>query len=59
MSVSENLPRLNKNNKIFTVNEELPDQYVISVMTTFKALQKVKANKATWPDNIPAWVLRN
>ena len=58
VSVMENVPRLNKDNQIFTVNEELPDQYVI-VMTTFRALQKVKANKATGPENIPAWVLRN
>lgn len=59
VSVSEHLPRLNKDHTIFTVNEELPDQYVIDVMTTFKALQNVKVNKATGPDNIPAWVLRN
>ena len=26
---------------------------------TFKALESVKANKATGPDNIPAWALRN
>ncbi|KAK2172865.1 hypothetical protein NP493_923g00003 [Ridgeia piscesae] len=59
VSVSDHLPRLNKSHKVFDVNEELPDQYVISVCTTFKALQSVKANKATGPDNIPAWVLRN
>ena len=59
MSASENVLRLNKDNQIFTVNEELPDQYAISVMTTFRTLQKVKANKATGPDNIPPWVLRN
>ncbi|KAK2184427.1 hypothetical protein NP493_266g01005 [Ridgeia piscesae] len=53
VSVSDHLPRLNKSHKVFDVNEELPDQYVISVCTTFKA------NKATGPDNIPAWVLRN
>ena len=53
------MPRLNKSQKVFTANEELPDQYVISVYTTFKALESVKANKATGPDNIPAWVLRN
>ena len=57
--VSDHLPRLNKSHKVFDVNEELPDQYVISVCTTFKALESVKANKATGPDNIPAWVLRN
>ena len=59
VSVSDHLPRLNKNHKVFDVNEELPDQYVISVYTTFKALESVKANKATGPDNIPAWVLIN
>ncbi|KAK2183513.1 hypothetical protein NP493_308g00010 [Ridgeia piscesae] len=59
VSVSDHLPRLNKSHKVFDVNEELPDQYVISVCTTFKALESVKANKATGPDNIPAWVLRN
>ena len=59
MSVRDHLPRLNKSHKVFDVNEELPDQYVISVCTTFKALESVKANKATGPDNIPAWVLRN
>ena len=32
---------------------------MISVYTIFKALESVKANKATGPDNIPAWVLRN
>ena len=59
VSVSDPLPRLNMSHKVFDVNEELPDQYVISVYTTFKALESVKANKGTGPDNIPAWVLRN
>ena len=36
VSVSDHLPRLNTNHKVFTVNEELPDQYVISVFTTLK-----------------------
>ena len=44
VSVSDHLPRLNKNHKVFDVNEELPDQYVISVYTTFKALESVKAD---------------
>ena len=35
VSVSDHLPRLNKSHKVFDVNEELPDQYVISVCTTF------------------------
>ena len=44
LSVSEHLPRLDKHHDIFTVNEELPDAYTISV---------------THPDNIPAWVLKD
>ena len=31
VSVSDHLPRLNKSHKVFDVNEELPDHYVISV----------------------------
>ncbi|KAK2187075.1 hypothetical protein NP493_178g03006 [Ridgeia piscesae] len=59
VSVSGYLPRLNKSHKVLDVNEELPGQYVISLCTNFKALESVKANKATGPDNIPACVLRN
>ena len=47
VSVSDHLPRLNKSHKVFTVNEELLDQYVISLCTNFKALESVKTNKAT------------
>ena len=32
---------------------------MISVFITLKALENVNVNKATGPDNIPAWVLRN
>ena len=59
VSVSYHLPRLNNSYKVFDVNEELPDQSLISICTTFKALESAKANKATGPDNIPAWMLRN
>ena len=59
VSLSDYMYRLNTNHKVFTVNEELPDQYVISVFTTLKTLESVKVNKATGTDNIPAWVLRN
>ena len=38
-----------------TLNDELPDHYVITVMTTLDALQKIKTGKATGPDDIPAW----
>ena len=33
--------------------------YCISVDVTLLALQSVKTNKATCPDNIPAWVLKD
>ena len=59
LSVSEHLPRLDKHHDIFTVNEELPDEYCISVDVTLLALRRVKTNKATGPDNIPAWVLKD
>ena len=59
VSVSEYLPRLNTNHKVFTVNEELSDKYVIGVFTTLTAMESVKMNKATGPDNIPALVFRN
>ena len=59
LSVGEHLPRLDKHHDIFTVNEELPDAYCISVDVTLLALQRVKTNKSTGPDNIPAWVLKD
>ena len=59
LSVSEHLPRLDKHHDVFTVNEELPDAYCISVDVTLLALQRVKTNKATGPDDIPAWVLKD
>ena len=40
-------------------SEELPDAYCISVDVTLLALQRVNTNKATGPDNIPAWVLKD
>ena len=38
---------------------ELPDQYVINVETTREALLRVKVNKASGPDGVPAWLIRN
>ena len=59
ISVSEHLPRLDRNNEAFDVEGQLPDEYVIDLTTTLQALRKVKANKATGPDNVPAWILKN
>ena len=44
---------------MFDVQDEIPAEYVISVMTTENALQQIKVNKAVGPDNVPAWVLRD
>ena len=50
VSVSEHLPRLDRNTEAFDVEGQLPDEYVIDLTTTLQALRKVKANKATGPD---------
>ena len=59
VSVSSNLPRLTNDLAVFAVQDEIPAEYVISVMTTENALQQIKVNKAVGPDNVPAWVLRD
>ena len=41
VSVSEHLPRLNVNNEVFAVEGELPDEFIISIQTTFKALYEI------------------
>ena len=59
VSVSEHLPRLDRYNEAFDVDGQLPDEYVIVLTTTLQALRKIKTNKATGPDNVPAWILKN
>ena len=59
VSVSEHLPRLDRNNEAFAVAGHLPNEHVIDLATTLQALRKVKKNKATGPDNVPAWILKN
>ena len=59
VSVSEHLPRLDRNNEAFDVDGQLPEEYVIDLTTTLQALRKVKTNKTTGPDNVPAWILKN
>ena len=53
------LPRLNVDNEVFAVEGELPDECIISIQTTFIALRNIKTNKASGPDNTPAWVLKD
>ena len=57
--VSSNLTRLTDDHAVFDVQDEIPAEYVISVMTTENALQQIKVNKAVGPDNVPAWLLRD
>ena len=59
ISVIEHLPRLDRNNEAFDVEGQLPDEYVIDLINTLQALRKDMANKATGPDNVPAWILKN
>ena len=59
ISVISHLPRIPNDDSVFARMDELPDQYIISVETTLDALTRVKVNKATGPDDIPAWVIRN
>ena len=59
VSVSEHLPRLDRNNEAFYVDGQLPDEYVIDLTTILQAIRKVKTNKATGPDNVPAWILKD
>ena len=59
VSVSEHLPHMNVDNDVFAVEGKLPDECIISILTTLKALRNIKTNKASEPDNIPAWVLKD
>ena len=59
VSVSSNLPRLTNDHPAFTVYGEIPADYIINVPVTEMALQRIKVNKSTGPDNIPAWLLRD
>ena len=59
MSVSEDLPRLQASHFIFHVSDPLPVQYTISVNVTEGALANVEINKATGPDKMPPWILRD
>jgi len=45
VSVCDHLPRLNTNHKVSTVNEELPDQYVIRLFATLIALESVNMKR--------------
>ena len=41
--MSDHLPRLDKDDNVFTVHEELPDEFIISVDDTVSALRNLPA----------------
>ena len=57
VSMCEDLPILQSSYPIFDIDEPLPGECIISVTYIEVALEKVKVNKATEPDNIPPLVL--
>ena len=59
VSVSNNLSRVTDYLAVFDVQDDIPAEYFISVMTTENDLQQIKVNKAVGPDNVSAWVLRD
>ncbi len=58
LSVTSDLPRLNAGHPIFQLTDPLPTELTITVEDTERALLRLKVNKATGPDNIPAWLLK-
>ena len=46
VSVSEHVPRLDRNNEAIDVDGQLPDEYVIDLTTTLQAIRKVNTNEA-------------
>jgi len=59
VSVSEDMPRLTPDHHIFDIDEPLPAAFTLSVEETEAALIKIKTGKATGPDNIPPWILKD
>ena len=59
VSVSSSLPRLYEDHPVFNIESDIPDDYIISVITTEEALSRIKPNKAIGPDNVPGFVLRD
>ena len=45
LSVSDHLLRLDKDDNVFTVREELPDEFIISVDDTVPALRTAYVSK--------------
>ena len=58
-SVSAHLPPLTSTSQFFYAGSNIPDEYTISVDMLERQLMKLKVYKATGPDSIPAWLLRD
>ena len=58
-SVAAHLPPLTQDSPFLTAACDVPDKYIISVDEVEKQLARLKPRKATGPDEIPAWVLRD
>ena len=58
VAISEDLPKLRATHPIFDIKEPLPAKFTISVGDFKLALDKIKMNKATGPDKIPPWALK-
>ena len=59
VSVSADLPRLDTTHRVFDIEETLPAEFTIEAASAQRALQKGKCRKATGPDNIPPWMVKN
>ena len=59
VSISEGLPRLRATHHIFDIKEPLPAKFTINVSDTKLALDNIKVNKATGPDTIHPWALKD
>ena len=59
VSVSSDLSRLSADHDVFKLKNPLPAKFSISVNDTERALNQIKVNRATGPDNIPPWILKD
>ena len=57
-SVCSDLPRPTNANVAFTLEGEIPNEFIIEVATVKASLSKVNHRKATGPDEIPGWILK-
>ena len=59
-ALCENMPSLKPDNEYSQYKVDVvPDQYIIEVGCVEKQLSTLKTNKATGPDQIPTWILKD